>query len=98
MVYCKEFNEIYYFVGLWVNKVDFVFFVESSGKMGIVNWKWIVLFMKFVVDVFDILKIGMRIGMVVEGWMFYVVVDFNRMVKKLLLLVVMGLILLFFGD
>ena len=54
MAHCKESNEIYYLAGPRANKVDLVFLVESSGKMGIANWKRTVLFMKFVADAFDI--------------------------------------------
>ena len=98
MAHCKESNEIYYLAGPRANKVDLVFLVESSGKMGIANWKRTVLFMKYVADAFDISKTGTRIGMVVEGRTFYVVVDFNRMIQKPLLLKAMGLIPLPFGD
>ncbi|XP_078372557.1 collagen alpha-6(VI) chain-like isoform X1 [Oculina patagonica] len=80
------------------NKVDLVFLVESSGKMGVANWRRTVLFMKYVADAFDISKTGTRVGLVVEGKTFHVVVDFNRIVKKPLLLAALGLIPLPFGD
>lgn len=98
MSHCKESNEIYYLAGPRANKVDLVFLVESSGKMGVANWKRTVLFMKYVADTFNISRTGTRIGLVVEGRTFHVVVDFNRMVKKPLLLAAMGLIPLPFGD
>lgn len=66
--------------------------------MGVFNWICIVLFMKYVVDVFDVLKMELRFGFVVEGRMFYVVVDFNRIIKKKFLFSVIGLILFLFGD
>ncbi|XP_022785505.1 collagen alpha-1(XII) chain-like isoform X2 [Stylophora pistillata] len=80
------------------NKVDLVFLVQSSGKMGVPNWIRTVLFMKYVVDAFDVSKTESRLGLVVEGRTFHVVVDFNRLTKKTLLLTAIGLIPLPFGD
>lgn len=98
MSLCKESNAIYCLAGPRANKVDLVFLVESSGKMGLANWKRTVLFMKFVADAFDISKTGSRVGFVVEGRTFHAVVDFNRIVKKPLLLAVLGLLPLPIGD
>lgn len=95
---CKESNQIYYLAGPRANKVDLVFLVQSTGKMGVDNWRQTVLFMKYVADAFDVSKTGTRLGLVVKGRTFYVVVDFNRIVKKPLLLAAMGLIPLPFGD
>ena len=98
MSHCKESNKIYCLAGPRANKVDLVFLVESSGKMGLANWRRTVLLMKYVADAFDISRTGTRVGLVAEGRTFHIVVDFNRMVKKPLLLAALGLIPLPFGD
>lgn len=54
--------------------------------------------MKYVIYVFDVLSKWMKVGIVVEGWMFYVVVDLNRIVRELFLLVFMGMIFFLYGD
>ena len=75
-----------------------MFLVESTGTMGVGNWKKTISFMKYVANAFDVSSVGTRVGLVIEGRTFYAVVDFNRMVKKPLLMAVMGLIPLPFGD
>ncbi|CAH3120964.1 unnamed protein product, partial [Pocillopora meandrina] len=94
----EESNQIYCLAGPRANKVDLVFLVQSSGKMGVPNWIRTVLFMKYVADAFDVSKMESRLGLVVEGRTFHVVVDFNRITKKKLLLSAIGLIPLPFGD
>lgn len=96
--HCEESNEIYCLAGPRANKVDLVFLVESTGKMGVANWRRTVLFMKYVADAFDISRTGTRLGFVMEGRTFQIVVNLNRIVKKPLLLAVMGLIPLPFGN
>lgn len=98
MSHCEDSNEVYCLAGPRSNKVDLVFLVESTGKMGADNWQKIILFMKYVAHAFDVSSVGTRIGIVVEGRTFYVVADFNRLVKKPLLMASMGLIPLPYGD
>ena len=47
---------------------------------------------------FDVSSEGTKVGFVIEGRTFYIVVDFNRIVKKPLLMAVMGLMPLPFGN
>lgn len=75
-----------------------MFLVESTGKMGLANWKKTVSFMKYVTHAFDVSSEGTKVGFVIEGRTFYIVVDFNRIVKKPLLMAVMGLIPLPLGN
>lgn len=75
-----------------------MFLIESTGKMGVANWKKTIAFMKYVTHAFDVSKDGTKVGIVTEGHTFYIVVDFNRIVKKPLLMGVMGLIPLPFGN
>ena len=75
-----------------------MFLVESTGKMGVANWKKTVSFMKYVTHAFHVSSEGTKVGFVIEGRTFYIVVDFNRIVKKPLLMAVMGLIPLPLGN
>ena len=80
------------------NKVDLVFLVESTGKMGVAKWKRTILFMKYVTNAFDVSSKRTKIGIVIEGRTFYIVADFNRIVREPLLMAVMGMIPLPYGD
>ena len=75
-----------------------MFLVQSTGKMGIHNWKRTVLFMNYLADAFDISKTGTRLGIVAEGHTFHLVLDLNRVIKKHLLMRALTLIPLPVGD
>ena len=80
------------------NKVDLVFLVESTGKMGVAKWKKTILFMKYVTNAFDVSSKRTKIGIVIEGRTFYIVADFNKFAREPLLMAVMGVIPLPYGD
>ena len=88
----------YCIAGPRTNKVDLVFLVESTGKMGVANWQKTILFMKYVTHAFDVSSKRTKVGIVVEGRTFYAVVDLNRIVREPLLLALMGMIPLPYGD
>ena len=100
MPHCEleDSNKVYSLAGPRPNKVDLVFLVQSTGKMGVTNWKKTISFVKYVVHAFDVSRVGTRVGIVVEGRTFHVVVDFKRIVKKPLLAASVGLIPLPYGD
>ena len=75
-----------------------MFLIQSSGKMGFGDWKKTISFMKYVTHAFDVSSSESRVGLIVEGNTFHVVLDFKRIAKKTLFLALAGLIPIPFGD
>jgi len=94
----RDSNKVYCLAGPRPNKVDLVFLIQSSGKMGFGDWKKTISFMKYVTHAFDVSSSESRVGLIVEGNTFHVVLDFNRIAEKTLLLALAGLIPIPFGD